>query len=80
MNMRTLDRNLLASFIEYAASGVVTPGEWQRFAVDHYQDEAMEQARIECVRIFHSATDGSHLSGDQRSALYRLAKALRGAV
>jgi hypothetical protein len=49
--MRQVNRPLLASFIENAAKGCVTPLEWARFAVTHYGDEKMEAARRHCVRI-----------------------------
>jgi hypothetical protein len=49
---RVIDNKLLASFIEYAAKGVVTPFEWGRFIITHYPDEKMEHARAECVQVF----------------------------
>jgi hypothetical protein len=48
---RAVTPKLLASFIEYAAVGKVTPIEWNRFMVNHYRDLSMEEARRECVRI-----------------------------
>ena len=47
---------LLATFIEYAAVGKVTPIEWHRFIVEHYTDPQMEAARRECGRIFGGST------------------------
>jgi hypothetical protein len=52
---RPLTRSLLATFIEYAARDCVTPLEWSRFIVNHYGDEVMEAARVDCVRILQSA-------------------------
>jgi hypothetical protein len=46
-----ITRSLLATFIEYAATDRVTAVEWNRFVVQHYQDEHMENARRECARI-----------------------------
>jgi hypothetical protein len=44
-------RSLLATFIEYAATDRGAAVEWDRFVVQPYQDEQMENARRECVRI-----------------------------
>jgi hypothetical protein len=57
---RPITRSLLATFIEYAAKGCVTPIEWSRFAINHYHDEAMEQARRECVRVLGIVGKGDH--------------------
>jgi len=46
-----ITRSLLATFIEYAATDRVTAIEWDRFVIQHYQDEQMERARRECARI-----------------------------
>ena len=81
MTIRPINRNMLASFIEYAANGVVKASEWDRFAVSHYQDKIMENARRECVRIFHaSANTGKLLPTEDRDRLYRLARELRDAT
>lgn len=77
-NVRPIDRNLLASFIEYAANGAITSTEWNRFAVNHYQDDTMEQARAECVRILQSYAGTAEVSLEDRDHLHRLAKNLRG--
>ena len=52
---RPVTRTLLATFIEYAAVGKVTPIEWHRFIVEHYLDPQMEAARRECGRILGSS-------------------------
>ncbi len=78
--MRPIDRQLLASFIEYAASGVVTQNEWHRFVVNHYQDPKMEHARHECARIFHAHPEASKLPAVEKNYLYQLAKELRDAT
>jgi hypothetical protein len=54
MNQRPLNRKLLASFIEYAVKGVVTPIEWSRFITTYYPDSVMEHARRECARILQA--------------------------
>jgi hypothetical protein len=55
---RPITRSLLATFIQYAARDCVTPLEWSRFIVNHYKDERMEAARIDCVRILQSDPPG----------------------
>jgi hypothetical protein len=79
---RPITRSLLASFIEYAAKGCVTDIEWNRFAVNHYPDAQMEEARRECVRVL--AIEGK---GDYRQVpradldrLYSIATDLRGSA
>jgi hypothetical protein len=80
MNQRPINRKLLAAFIEYAATGVVTQLEWKRFAVNHYQDPVMEKARANCVRFFHNHSGTDKLSSDDRDFLRVLAKELRDAT
>jgi hypothetical protein len=48
---RPITRSLLATFIEYAARGRVTPIEWSRFIIAHYGDNRMETARRDCARL-----------------------------
>jgi hypothetical protein len=82
---RPITRSLLASFIEYAAKGCVTPLEWHRFIVGHYHDEEMENARRECARVFGYSKPFrlSHmeeprpLSQMEMNALFKLASELR---
>jgi hypothetical protein len=73
---RPITRSILATFIKYAATRRVTPSEWQRFAVQHYGDERMEEARRECVRILLRVTRGEVPKADVER-LYSLAAALR---
>ena len=73
---RPITRSLLATFIEYAATRRVTLLEWHRFAVNHYHDERMEDARRECVRIIRRVTRGEVPKADVER-LYSLAAALR---
>lgn len=80
MNQRPIDRKLLASFIEYAANGVVSTNEWHRFIVNHYSDQLMENARSECARILRGRPDPKTVPADDRDLLYRLAKELRNAT
>jgi hypothetical protein len=73
-------RPLLASFIECAAKGCVTPSEWHRFAHSHYQDEEMEFARAECVKTFiesQNYTKSHRLSQEEQNVLFELASKLR---
>ena len=71
---RPVTRSLLASFIEYAAKNCVTPLEWNRFAVAHYRDDKMEEARRHCVRILR----GSPVAKEDLDFLYSIAADLRG--
>jgi hypothetical protein len=75
---RPITRSLLATFIEYAARDCVTPLEWSRFIVNHYQDEVMERARVDCVRILQNVPSGKVTSADM-DRLYAIADALRTA-
>lgn len=61
---------------EYAATQRVTLLEWHRFAVNHYHDERMEEARRECVRIIQRAKRGEVPRVDVER-LYSIAAALR---
>jgi hypothetical protein len=73
---RPITRLPLATFIEYAATRCVAPSEWQRFAVQHYGDERMEDARRECVRILQRVTREEVPRVDVER-LYSIAAALR---
>ena len=73
---RPITRSLLATFIEYAARDCVTPLEWSRFIVNHYHDEVMEAARVDCVRILQSAPPGKLPIADI-DRLYAIATDLR---
>ena len=73
---RPTTRSLLATFIEYAASGKVTTIEWNRFIVEHYMDPQMEAARREFGRIFHGS-DLRGVTGEKLDALRSLADRLR---
>ena len=73
---RPITRSLLATFIEYAAIGRVTLSERHRFAVQHYGDQRMEEARRECVRIIRRVTRGEVPKADVER-LYSIAAALR---
>ncbi|MFZ1991902.1 MAG: hypothetical protein WAW96_19265 [Alphaproteobacteria bacterium] len=72
---RPITRSLLATFIEYAARGCVTPIEWSRFMINHYKDERMEEARCDCVRIL-SAAHGK-IANTDLDPLYDIARDLR---
>jgi hypothetical protein len=72
---RPITRSLLATFIEYAATQRVTPLEWDRFAVNHYYDERMEEARRELCKTF-LRTRGKVSKADV-DRLYSIAAALR---
>ncbi|MGZ5823119.1 MAG: hypothetical protein ACXWJ2_04170 [Hyphomicrobium sp.] len=75
---RPITRSLLATFIEYTARDCVTPIEWSRFMVNHYGDEAMEAARVGCVRILQNVAPGKVTSAD-KDRLYAIADELRAA-
>lgn len=77
MSLRPIDRKLLASFIEYVANGVIKNSEWERFAVNHYNDEIMEAARRECVRICIEKNDPKDLPQEDKDKLYKIARELR---
>jgi hypothetical protein len=72
---RPITRSLLATFIEYAARGCVTPIEWSRFMINHYKDERMEEARVDCVRILSAARGKIAIADIDR--LYDIARDLR---
>ncbi len=72
---RPITQSLLASFIEYAASNRVTDIEWDRFVVQHYQDEQMENARRECARIL--AGRKRPIAKTELERLYSIADGLR---
>ena len=76
---RPVTRKLLATFIEYAAKGCVTPIEWQRFIIAHYADAQMEEARRECVRILHGPQGASGATVQDLDRLRSLADGLRSA-
>jgi hypothetical protein len=74
-NQRIIDRNLLASFIEYAVDKKVSKLEWERFMVNHYSDSQMENARRECVKCL-----GGHAelkSNAIKEKLFAIARDLR---
>jgi hypothetical protein len=73
---RLVTRSILASFIEYAAKGCVTPIEWSQFAVGHYADEKMEAARRDCVRILQKRP----IPQEDLDFLYSIASDLRGNI
>ena len=75
----TITPELLAKFIEYAATDRVTTQEWNRFAVTHYQDEQLEQARSECVRLILERDNTNPMSPEAVSRLLELADSLRKA-
>ena len=79
---RPVTRPLLATFIEYAATGRVTGVEWHRFAINHCGDEMMEAARREGVRVLHDAKPSGRyrlpqISGSDRDYLFSVAQLLR---
>ena len=73
---RPVTRTLLATFIEYAAVGKVTPIEWHRFIVEHYPDPQMEAARRACARII-GASGWDGVTDEKLDALRSLADQLR---
>jgi hypothetical protein len=51
-------REDLADFIEDAVTGTSDRAQWFRFIVNHYRDQAMEAARVECVRLIAIKAEG----------------------
>lgn len=76
-----ITRHLLATFIGRAVTGRLEEREWSRFAVNHYHDEKMEEARRECVRLIGVKADGDvhRLEKNEIDRLTFLANDLRGA-
>jgi len=69
----------LARFILEVADGSYSSDDWQRLAVNHYQDEKMEAARVKLVRYvlgYAVAPEEAHLS--LRDRLVALAAELKG--
>ena len=79
MDANMVTREDLDGFIERTLSGSIDLKEWSRLIVNHYPDEAMEDARAEFVRRFAVEADGdlSRLSAEAASRLRELAKNLR---
>lgn len=74
---RPITRSLLATFIEYAATQRVTLLEWHRFAVTHYHDKRMEEARRELCKTFIFRSKRGKLPKADVEYLYAKAAALR---
>ena len=59
----------LARFILQVAEGAYSTADWQRIAVNHYQDEKMEDARVKLVRYvsgYAAPPEEAHLSLKER--------------
>jgi hypothetical protein len=80
MTSSPIHHGLLASFLEYATNDVITSGEWERFAVNYFDDEIMEKARCECVRIFIDYINAGDLPLVKRERFFKLASELRDAT
>jgi hypothetical protein len=74
----SITRLLLASFILRAIDDRLEEHEWSRFAVNHYRDKGMEDARVECVRLIAVKANGNvrHLDRADRDHLKLMAQAL----
>jgi hypothetical protein len=75
---RPVTPKLLATFIEYAATGKVMSIEWQRFVVAHYPDPQMEEARRKSVTILLGP--GLPVAGKDLLTLRAIAHDLRSAL
>lgn len=58
MDDRLVTCGELATLIEQALAGTHDAASWDRIAVNHYHDQAMEEARRELVRMVGHNADG----------------------
>ena len=75
--VRPITRSLLASAIEYAARGKLDTIEWHRFFINHYHDEIMETARVECIRALDSCPPTEPVPANLIAKLDNIATRLR---
>ena len=76
MSKLKIDRTQLASSIEYAATNKLAKSEWDRFFINHYEDEKMESARKAVVKIMMSHSE-NNASKECMDKLFLIAKGLR---
>ena len=58
MDYIPVTRSELADFIERAVAGADPLEDWSRVIINHYHDEAMEEARIAVVRLVAIKAEG----------------------
>jgi len=77
------DNKLVEEFIEFAElviAGTVTTDMWEKYAINHYFDEALEKARIELVKTlinFDPKGEGKPLSSDVKEKLEKIKNELK---
>ncbi len=69
---RNIDRKMLASFIEYAIERKVMLKEWGRFIVRRYQDEEMEEVRLEFAKLLCGYGEAPPDSQKTKDILYEI--------
>jgi hypothetical protein len=77
--MATPTKAELAAALERWAGGIRGPDEWERFAVTHYADPTVEEARVEVVRLLVFDGSGQEWPPSESTSrkLRELAKSLR---
>jgi hypothetical protein len=58
MDYVPVTRSELADFIERAVAGTDALEDWSRVIINHYRDDAMEEARIAVVRLLSIKAKG----------------------
>ena len=77
------NQKLVEEFIEFSESviaGKVTTQMWEKYAINHYYDEALEKARSELVKIlieFDPKGEGKSLSSDVKEKLEKIKNELK---
>jgi hypothetical protein len=77
--VRVMTREGFADFVDRVALGSVTREEWLEHAVEHYFDEALEDARRRLVREVIDLPEHGQVSAESASRLRALAQSLRQA-
>ena len=75
MDYVPVTRSELADFIERAVAGTDALEDWSRVIINHYRDDAMEEARIAVVRLL-----GIKVKGDPKRLSLEDAHRLRAAA
>jgi len=75
-----LTREAFADFLERLAAGTSSRADWVEHAVDHYQDEKLEEYRRDCVRLAIQVGEPFPRTDEHRQHLRKLASELRAAV
>jgi len=77
--LRPITRSMFASFIERAVACKLEPDEWHTYALNHFSDEELEDARRQCVSCFTKDADVRILAKDDIDMLNSLAQKLHAA-